>query len=255
MRTADSPRVEVVRAGDRPRTRVAWLESRHSFSFGPHYDPENTHHGVLLANNEERVTAGAGFDTHPHQNMEIVTWVLEGSLLHQDSMGHAGIVYPGLAQRMSSGTGVLHSERNDSWRLAGPKHDAPVHFIQMWVLPDETGEPPDYDQTEIDTDLSAGTLVPVASGMPKYRNGAAVRIRNRSAALHAARLQPGQVVHVPEAPFVHVHVVRGALDMEGAGDLHEGDSARLTSTGGHRLHTSSDAEVLIWEMHTSLTGR
>lgn len=255
MRILNPPRVEVVRAGDRPRTRVSWLESRHSFSFGPHYDPENTHHGVLLVNNEELVTAGAGFDTHPHQNMEIVTWVLEGSLLHQDSMGHAGIVYPGLAQRMSSGTGIMHSERNDSWRLAGPQHDEPVHFIQMWLLPDETGDPPDYDQTEIDADLASGALIPVASGMAKYRSSTAVRIRNRSATLHVARLQPGRDVVIPEAPYVHLHVARGALDMEGTGDLHEGDSVRLTSTGGHRLSTTSDAEVLIWEMHTSLSGR
>ncbi|AEF42583.1 pirin family protein [Hoyosella subflava] len=255
MHILNPPRAEVVPSSARPRTHVSWLESRHSFSFGPHYNPENTHHGVLLVNNEELVTAGSGFDTHPHQNMEILTWVLEGSLLHQDSMGHAGVLYPGLAQRMSSGTGITHSERNDSWRLAGPRHDNPVHFIQMWVLPDETGDPPDYDQTEIDTDLAGGSLVPVASGMPKYRHGSALRIRNRNAALHISRLQPGYPVVVPDAPYVHVHVARGSANMESIGDLGPGDSVRLTGTGGHRISTTSDAEVLIWEMHTSLTGR
>ena len=133
------PIVDVRRAADRYRTRIPWLDSHHSFSFGPHYDPANTHHGLLLVNNDDVVAPGTGFDTHPHRDMEIVTWVLRGSLVHQDSTGHAGVIYPGLAQRMSAGTGILHSEKNDSWRLQGDRHVDPVHFVQMWVVPDATG--------------------------------------------------------------------------------------------------------------------
>ena len=103
----------------------------------------NTHHGLLLVNNDDIVAPGTGFETHPHQDMEIVTWVLTGSLVHQDSTGHSGVIYPGLAQRMSAGTGILHSEKNDSWRLqGGAAHHEPVHFVQMWVLPDEDGITP-----------------------------------------------------------------------------------------------------------------
>ena len=115
-----TPRVDVRRADERVKTRLGWLDCKHSFSFGRHYDQANTHHGLLLVNNDDIVKPGTGFETHPHQDMEIVTWVLQGSLVHQDSEGHTGVIYPGLAQRMSAGTGILHSEKNDSWRLAGP---------------------------------------------------------------------------------------------------------------------------------------
>src|SRR5215213_9553493 len=103
--------LDVRRAVERPATNISWLDSKHSFSFGGHYDPNNTHFGLLLVNNDDRVLAGSGFETHPHRDMEIVTWVLEGSLVHQDSEGNSGILYPGLAQRMSAGTGILHSEK------------------------------------------------------------------------------------------------------------------------------------------------
>src|SRR6201987_639598 len=132
-----TPEVDVRRADERHKTRLGGLDSKHGFSFGSQYDPDNTHHGLLLVNNDDIVKPGMGFETHPHQDMEIVTWVLRGSLVHQDSEGHSGVIYPGLAQRMSAGTGILHSEKNDSWRLVGAKHEDPVHFVQMWVVPDE----------------------------------------------------------------------------------------------------------------------
>src|SRR4051794_9226691 len=106
-----TPRVDVRRAGERFTTQIGWLDSKHSFSFGSHYDHDNTHHGLLLVNNDDVVTPGFGFETHPHRDMEIVTWVMQGSLVHQDSTGHNGVIYPGLAQRMSAGTGILHSEK------------------------------------------------------------------------------------------------------------------------------------------------
>ncbi len=252
--SVDIPRVDVRRADERYRTGIDWLESRHSFSFGRHYDQANTHHGLLLVNNDDVVQAGTGFDTHPHRDMEIVTWVLQGSLVHQDSTGHAGVVYPGLAQRMSAGTGILHSERNDSWRLQGERHDAPVHFVQMWVVPDESGVQPGYEQLEIGDELLRGGLVTVASGMPRHEGATAIRIRNRHAALHAARLQPGQAVQLPDAPFLHLFVPRGEVALEGSGALHEGDAVRFTATGGQRVVATSEAEVLVWEMHASLAS-
>jgi redox-sensitive bicupin YhaK (pirin superfamily) len=246
------PAVDVRRAGRRDATRLGWLDSKHSFSFGGHWDPANTHHGLLLVNNDDVVLPGTGFETHPHRDMEIVTWVLSGSLVHQDSTGHNGVIYPGLAQRMSAGRGIRHSEKNDSWRLeGGTAHDEPVHFVQMWVLPDEQGIDPGYEQLEIDGDLLRGGLVTVASGMPEHDGAAAIRIRNRYAALHAARLGPGGVVELPDAPFLHLFVARGAVELEGTGALETGDAVRATATGGQRVTAEDDAEVLVWEMHAT----
>jgi redox-sensitive bicupin YhaK (pirin superfamily) len=180
--------------------------------------------------------------------MEIVTWVLDGALVHQDSMGHNGVVYPGLAQRMSAGTGVLHSEKNDSWRLAGPRHTDPVHFVQMWVQPDEAGIDPGYQQLDIGAELAPGRLVTVASGMPEHADQAAIRISQRDAALFAARLGDGDSVPLPTAPFVHLYIARGAVDLEGAGRLGTGDAARITAAEGQRVTAAGDAEVLVWEM-------
>src|SRR5512146_2546783 len=177
--------VDVRRAGERAATRLGWLDSKHSFSFGRRYDPANTHHGLLLVNNDDTVKPGSGFETHPHRDMEIVTWVLQGSLVHQDSTGHSGVIYPGLAQRMSAGRGIMHSEKNDSWRLSGDAHRDPVHFVQLWVVPDEGGITPGYEQLEIDHELLSGSLVPVASGMDKHDGASAIRIKNKYAALYA----------------------------------------------------------------------
>jgi len=247
------PAVDVRRAEDRFATKIGWLDSKHSFSFSQHWDPSNTHHGLLMVSNDDIVLPGAGFETHPHRDMEIVTWVLDGSLVHQDSEGNSGVIYPGLAQRMSAGTGILHSEKNDSWRhQGGPSHDDPVRFIQMWVVPDERGIDPGYEQHEVADELLRGGLVTVASGMPDHVDDAAIRIRNRYAALHAARLEPGGSIEVPDAPFVHLFVARGGVELEGAGPLAEGDAVRLTGAGARKLTASSAAEVLVWEMHATL---
>jgi quercetin 2,3-dioxygenase len=247
-----TPQVDVRRADERFKTRLDWLDSKHSFSFSRHYDQANTHHGLLLVNNDDIVKPGTGFETHPHRDMEIVTWVLQGSLVHQDSEGHTGVIYPGLAQRMSAGTGILHSEKNDSWRLAGEAHTDPVHFVQMWVVPDEAGITPGYEQLEIDHELLSGGLVTVASGMPEHDGAAAIRIKNRYAALHVARLQPGQSVQLPQAPFLHLFVPRGSIGLEGAGQLSAGDAVRFTATGGQQVTAVEPAEILVWEMHATL---
>ncbi|WP_406841572.1 pirin family protein (plasmid) [Streptomyces sp. AHU1] len=251
-RSTPPPHVDIRRAGERFKTRIGWLDSKHSFSFGHHYNKTNTHHGLLLVNNDDVVLPGFGFETHPHQDMEIVTWVLRGSLVHQDSEGHNGVIYPGLAQRMSAGTGILHSEKNDSWRLGEEAHSDPVHFVQMWVVPDEAGIAPGYEQLEIDNDLLSGKLIPVASGMHRHRNASAIRIKNKHAALHVARLQPGESVELPQAPFIHLFVPLGAVTLEDAGMLGTGDSVRFTATGGQRITALEPSEILVWEMHATI---
>jgi redox-sensitive bicupin YhaK (pirin superfamily) len=236
--------VDIRRASERGTSTTDWLDSKHSFSFADYYDPSNTHHGLLLVNNDDWVAPAAGFDTHPHRDMEIVTWVLQGSLEHRDSMGNSGVIYPGLAQRMSAGTGVLHSEKNGS---ASER----VHFVQMWVVPDESGIEPGYQQAKIDDDELTGGLMTIASGI---RDDAAISIHNKKAALHGARLQAGDAVQLPDAPFLHLSVPRGEVTLEDAGPLSEGDAVRFTGAGGRRVIATAPSEILVWEMHADLSG-
>jgi redox-sensitive bicupin YhaK (pirin superfamily) len=166
------------------------------------------------------------------------------------------VIYPGLAQRMSAGTGILHSEKNDSWRLeGGPEHGEPVHFIQMWVAPDTSGIAPGYEQLDINAELDRGGLVPVASGMARHDGASAIRIRQKDAALHAGRLSAGESVALPAAPFLHLFVAVGAIELEGSGTLATGDSARITAGDGRRAVAGPDgAELLVWEMHALLAA-
>jgi redox-sensitive bicupin YhaK (pirin superfamily) len=232
-----SPRIDIRRAGARFATKIGWLDSKHSFSFGHHHDPSNTHHGLLLVNNDDVVRGGSGFDTHPHRDMEIVTWVLSGELEHKDSERNRGIIYPGLAQRMSAGTGIWHSEMNNSG-------DADVHFVQMWVLPDTERIDPGYEQLDVNDELAKGGLVPIASGKG---HDAAISIRQRGAVLYGGRLRAGETVVVPDDRHVHVFVPVGAAELEHAGRLDTGDAARLTAAGELQLTAGPDgAEVLVW---------
>ncbi|MDC8446802.1 MAG: pirin family protein [Nitrospira sp.] len=238
------PTVEVRRGERRFHTQAGWLDSRHSFSFSHHYDPSNMHHGLLLVHNDDIVKPNTGFRSHPHRDMEIVTWVLDGELEHKDSEGNSGIIYPGLAQRMSAGTGIWHSEMN-------PQGDKDVHFIQMWVPPDQESVTPSYEQLDINGQLNKGGLVPIASGRGHQ---AAISIRQKGALLWGGRLQPGEAVRVPDAPYVHLFVTKGSAELEGAGRLDAGDEARLTAAGSRRLTAGKThgAEVLIWETDAAL---
>jgi quercetin 2,3-dioxygenase len=230
--------VEIHRAAERFRTANEWLDSRHSFSFGPHYDPANVGFGFLLAHNDETVAPGTGFGTHPHQELEIVTWVLRGALAHRDSQGNSGEVHPGLAQRMTAGSGIQHSEWND-----GPD---PVHYVQMWVRPDRFDLPPSYEQAELD--LSTGELVPVASGLAKHASSTAIHLNQPAAGMSVARLSPGGTIELPTAPHLHLFVAIGTATLEDAA-LGTADAVRLNGSGGERLTAGpGGAEVLVWEM-------
>lgn len=231
------PTIDVRRAADRFHTRAGWLDSKHSFSFGPHRDPDNVHHGQLLVMNDDRVAGGTGFDTHPHRDMEIVTWVLDGELEHKDSEGNRGLIYPGLAQRMTAGRGIWHSEKN-------PSPTDEVHFIQMWVVPDTESVDPGYQQLDINDQLAGGGLVPIASGRG---HDAAISIRQSDAVLWGARLSPGERVEVPDAAYGHLFVARGGADLETVPGLEAGDAVRTVGAGELVLEAGPDgAEVLVW---------
>jgi redox-sensitive bicupin YhaK (pirin superfamily) len=235
--------ITLVPAKSRMHTQIDWLDSYHSFSFGEHYDPSNTHHGLLLVSNDDRVAPGRGFGTHGHRDMEIVTWVLEGALRHQDSIGTDDVITPGLAQRMSAGSGIRHSEMNAS-------ATEPVHLVQMWVPPDTQGLTPDYEQVDVTDRLADGGLIPLASGR---QPDAAVKIHQRDATLWVGRLAAGEEVVVPEAPFVHVFVARGDAAFTARleeGLLEAGDALRLAGEEAVTLRAGPEgAEVIVWETY------
>ncbi|ROQ32137.1 hypothetical protein EDD98_1111 [Streptomyces sp. PanSC19] len=200
---------------------AAGIETRHAFSFGPHYDPDNLRFGALLAVNEERLAPGAGFDEHPHSHTEIVTWVTEGELTHHDSAGHTTVVRPGDLQHLSAASGVRHVERND-----GP---APLTFLQMWLAPLEPGGSPSYEVVRGVGDTYA---VPAA--------GAVLRVD---------RLEAGSHLALPPADFTYVHVVRGRVTL-GTETLGPGDAARVTGGEPLPLTAAAPAELLTWHMRT-----
>ncbi|MFC9897295.1 pirin family protein [Nocardia sp. NPDC127579] len=239
--------LRLIPAADRVRWRNEWLDSRQSFPFTGNFDLAANAHGLLMVHNDDTVDPGAGFDTHQHRDTEIITWVLEGTVVHQDSAGHSGIIGPGLAQRMSAGTGILHSERNG----AGYRETRPLRVVQMWVPPDESGRPPSYQEMDVAAELGGNTLVTVASGMRRHRDTTAITLGNRYAALHVARLDPGHSIHLPSAPFNHLFLARGTVTFESLGPLATGDTVRSTTVGGHRITATEPAEILIWEMHAS----
>jgi len=199
----------------------AGIVSRHAFSFGPHYDPDNLRFGALIACNEERLAPGAGFDEHPHSHTEIVTWVVEGELTHRDSTGHETRVRPGDVQRLSSAGGVRHVERNDG--------TAPLTFVQMWLAPLTPGGDPSYE------------IVPGIADSTPYA------VPEAGAMLHVRRLAPGERTAVPDGAYVYVHVTRGELRLA-AETLGPGDAARITEAEDLEAEAVTAAEALIWEM-------
>ena len=234
--------IDVRAAGSRFETRTDWVVSRHSFSFGPHYDPANTRFGPLIAHNDEVLQPAGGFPEHPHRAVDIVTWVVQGALRHTDDAGGSGVVRPGVAQRLSAGSGVRHSELNAA--------DGPTRYVQMWVMTDDD-EPPDYALADV-PGLDGGGLVPVASG----RDGAPLRLRRAGADLFAARLPAGTELAIPAAPLTHLFVVSGSVLLENV-PLLEGDAARVIeatsltvvaplAASGARVDADADAEVLAW---------
>ncbi|MEU2673903.1 pirin family protein [Streptomyces sp. NPDC007164] len=218
--------ISVHRAEDRftGGDQDAGILTRHAFSFGSFYDPDNLRFGAIMACNSERLAPGAGFDEHPHSHTEIVTWVVEGELTHRDSAGHATVVRAGDLQHLSAASGVRHVERNDG--------DAPLTFIQMWLAPLEPGGDPSY------------TIVPGLTDDAPYALPAA------GATLRVRRLGAGERAAVPDAARVYVHVVSGGVRIgdERGEELEPGDSARITGEAGLELVAEGAAEVLIWEL-------
>lgn len=246
--------IDVRRSAHRAVTLGEGVASRHSFSFGSHYDPDNVGFGALTAHNDEVLDLGAGFNLHTHRDVEIVTWVLSGSMAHEDTAGHRGIVSPGVVQRLSAGDGIEHTERNVVLEPGSSSVSGSLRYVQMWLSPDEPGGEPAYDQLDVGAELATGELVAVAAGPGCYEWSPALRLKRRGAALSIARLRPGRSVVLPVADYLHVFVAAGAVRLEDSSpdgravQLADGDAARLCDTAGARITASGPGEILVWEM-------
>ena len=226
-------------AAERGRTQISWLDSRHTFSFGEYFDQTHMGFRALLVINDDRVAPGAGFPTHGHADMEIVSYVLVGGLAHRDSMGTGSVIRAGDVQRMSAGTGVRHSEQNAS-------RDEPVRFLQIWITPERRGLPPGYEQKHYDQAEKEGRLRLV--GSPDGREGS-VTI-HQDLALFAAVLAPGvQVQHrLGQERCAWVQVATGSVELDGRA-LSEGDGAAIVSQNALTLTGTGDgAEVLVLDL-------
>jgi len=227
--------LRIRRAGDRGHFDFGWLGTYHSFSFGDYYDPENMGFRALRVINEDWVRGGGGFPPHPHRDMEIVTYVLEGALEHADSMGNGSIIKPGEAQRMSAGTGVVHSEQNAS-------KIEPVHLLQIWILPERRGLDPSYEQKPIQDGKG---LALVAS--PDGREGS-VRI-HQDASILAVHLEKAQTTEYSLRPGRHawVQVVRGPVTVNGE-QLERGDGAALSDESRIAIEALEPSHVLLFDL-------
>jgi redox-sensitive bicupin YhaK (pirin superfamily) len=225
-------------SADRGHANHGWLNSYHSFSFGDYFDSQHVEFGPLRVINEDRVSAGAGFGTHPHQDMEIISYVLEGELAHKDSMGNGSVIRPGDVQRMSAGSGVRHSEFN-------PSSNSPVHFLQIWVQPRVFGVKPSYEEKHFSDAEKRGVLRLIAS--PEGTDGSVVihqdaRLfaglfdRNESATLDLSQGRRG-----------YVHVARGDLRVNGTA-LSAGDALKVTEESSITIETGRAAEVIVFDL-------
>lgn len=239
--TTPDPAIRVLRSAARFRTEAEGIVTRHCFSFGDHYDPDNLGFGDLMAINDEHVDAGHGYDSHRHSAAEIVTWVLDGELAHEDSAGNVGTIRPDTVQRMSAGSGVRHTERNASRRR-------PVRFIQMWLRTNAPDAPPSYGQADLGEQLREPGFVLAVS--PKAGE-APVGIGTRGAGLWIARLPAEAETVLPDAPLRHLQVVRGSVTVTGQDPLGCGDSARISAPGHLRLEAHEPSELLLWGMRRS----
>jgi redox-sensitive bicupin YhaK (pirin superfamily) len=226
------------KAGDRGHANHGWLDSFHSFSFADYHDPEHMGFGPLRVINEDRVAPGQGFGTHGHRDMEIISYVLDGSLEHKDNMGNGSVMTPGDVQRMSAGTGVLHSEYN-------PSRDKPVHFLQIWIEPGRRGIQPGYEQRRFDPADKRGRLRLVASS-----DGADGSVTiHQDARVYAGLFDGDESAALSIAPGrrAYVHVARGSVDANGEA-LQAGDALRLQGETGIRLNGGRAAEVLVFDL-------
>ena len=229
---------EIRRAGERGYADHGWLKSCHSFSFADYFDPEHVEFGPLRVINEDRVVPGAGFGTHGHRDMEIISYVLDGELAHKDSTGTSSVIRPGDVQRMSAGRGVMHSEFNHS-------QERPVHFLQIWIQPNVRGIAPEYEEKRFGPEDKRGRLRLIAS--PDGADGSV--LIHQDARVYAGLFDGEERATLEVAPGrrLYVHVARGRLTANGE-SLAAGDALKLQDVERLALGAGIDAEVLVFDL-------
>jgi redox-sensitive bicupin YhaK (pirin superfamily) len=229
---------EIRRSAERGFADHGWLKSFHTFSFANYFDPKHVEFGPLRVINEDRVSAGAGFGTHGHRDMEIISYVLSGELAHKDSMGNGSTIRPGDVQRMSAGTGVQHSEFN-------PSQNAATHFLQIWIQPDRRNIAPSYEEKRFTPEEKRGRLRLIAS---PDRADASLLI-HQDARVYAGLFDGAEqfTLNVNKARRLYVHLARGSLTANGTA-LEAGDALKITDSQELRLGQGRDAEVLVFDL-------
>jgi quercetin 2,3-dioxygenase len=229
---------QIRRGNERGFADHGWLKSFHSFSFADYFDPQHVEFGPLRVINEDRVQAGAGFGTHGHRDMEIISYVLSGELAHKDSMGNGSTIRPGDVQRMSAGAGVRHSEFN-------PSNSEPLHFLQIWITPNQQGIEPSYEEKTFERTEKRGRLRLIAS--PDRASGSV--LIHQDARVYAGLFDGDEraTLEVGPARRLYVHVARGSVRANGV-VLDSGDALKLAETSGLTLQDGREAEVLVFDL-------
>lgn len=230
--------ITVRKSEERGRTHIDWLDGRHSFSFGNYYDRNHMGFGPLRVINEDHVSPGEGFHPHPHRDMEIITYILEGALEHKDSMGNGSVIVPGDVQYMSAGTGVVHSEFN-------PQPDKPVHLLQIWLVPDKTGYAPGYQQQNFMESRRPGKVTLLVS---KDGRDNSIRI-HQDASLSVLDLEPAQTydLTLTKGRSTWVQMARGDATLNDT-SLKQGDGAALEKEDGLKFTAKTKSEILIFDL-------
>lgn len=230
--------LQIRKSESRGAANHGWLDSKHSFSFGHYHDPEHVGFGPLLVINEDRVQGSQGFGTHGHRDMEIISYVLSGALEHKDSMGTGSVLHYGDVQRMSAGTGVRHSEFNHN-------ADEKVHFLQIWIQPNQVGIPPSYEEKNFTVESKLGNLRLIASS--DGREGSV--LIHQDASIFATILRTGDVVkhELAAGRISYIHVIRGDVTVNGT-VLKGGDALKVTAENLVTLGEATDAEVLVFDL-------
>ena len=226
------------RSAERGHAQHGWLDSFHSFSFADYFDPQHVEFGPLRVINEDRVVPGEGFGTHPHRDMEIISYVLSGELAHKDSLGNGSVIRPGDVQRMSAGSGVRHSEFN-------PSESEGVHFLQIWIQPNVVGIAPSYEEKHFPSSEKRGRLRLIAS--PDRAEGSV--LIHQDARLYAGLFDGGEKTALQLGPGrrSYVHVVRGEVRVNGV-DLGAGDALKITDAATVSIADGRNAEVLVFDL-------
>ncbi len=226
------------KANERGQTKIDWLDSRHSFSFGDYRDPDHMNFGPLRVINEDVIAGGGGFQPHPHRDMEIVTYILSGALQHKDSLGNGSIIRPGEIQKMSAGTGIVHAEFNAS-------RERPTHLLQIWIMPSKNGIAPGYEQKTIDANAIAGKFARIAAPDALPNEVSIVQ----DAEIWAAKLEADtEAIHVlGSGRRAWVQLARGEAEVNGQ-TLKAGDAAAITDTAKVAVHAKAPSEVLLFDM-------